>query len=86
MPASEVWQFGTAILLRAVIAVVAGLLCMKLGQWAGQIPMNKAVLTGEVIAGAIFFISFLVKPVPYPEIDYGDPPASEDEEGPPAAG
>jgi len=71
LPASEVLRFGGLLFARIVIAVVFGLTVMKVGQWIAQWPAARAIVIGQVAAGLFLGISFYVRKIAWPEVDYG---------------
>jgi len=81
LPASEVIRFGLQLVLRLTIATFVGLIVMKAGQAIGSWADAAAITYGQSSVALLFLGSFFLRPVPFPEIDYGpDPePSATDE-------
>lgn len=71
LPASEVIRFGLAVFARLGIAVVLGLLIAKSGKLALGWPTASAITYGYGAIALLFGLSFFLKAVPWPEVDFG---------------
>lgn len=79
LPASEVIRFGLQIFIRLAIAVFVGVIVMKVGQviWP-EVVADAAIRYGQTASAIMFFASFFLNPVPFPEVYLG--PEKDDSE------
>lgn len=71
IPAREVLRFGGHIVLRLLLAMLVGLVVLKAGHAFLAWSAADAVKYAELVTAGLFAVSFLLRPVAYPEIDYG---------------
>lgn len=71
LPAREVIRFGLQVILRLVVATIAGLIILKVGVVALEWAAEEAILNAKISTAVVFLGWVMLRPIPLPEIDYG---------------
>ena len=74
LPPREVMRFGLAVVARLAIAVVLGLVFAKALKLFGGVAVEDALNYGYLAVAAVFAGSFFLRPVDWPEVDFGPEP------------
>ena len=74
LPAREVIRFGLAVFARLGLGAVVGLVLAKVLKLAMGWPVDTALSYGYGSVAIVFVASFFLKPVAWPDVDYGPEP------------